>query len=66
DPGAQGLGLGRALVLAGLADLNARRGARRAILYVAADNDPAVSLYSSLGFVPRRTDTALTLDRTSS
>lgn len=63
DPSAQGLGLGRALVVAGLDDLHRRRDMRRAILYVAADNDAAIALYTSLGFVPRRTDTALHFDR---
>ncbi len=63
DPAAHGQGLGRALVIAGLEDLNRRRGCRRGLLYVAADNDAAVALYTSLGFVPRRTDTALTFDR---
>ncbi len=63
DPAAHGQGLGRALVIAGLDDLNRRRACRRGLLYVAADNDAAVALYTSLGFVPRRTDTALTFDR---
>jgi len=59
DPDAQGLGLGRALVLAGLADLAERRGCRFGILYVAADNTGALHLYESLGFRIVRTDIAL-------
>jgi mycothiol synthase len=63
DPGAQGLGLGRALVLAGLDHLAQVRGCPNGVLYVAAANTPAVSLYESLGFGIHRTDTALVLDR---
>jgi mycothiol synthase len=64
DPDAQGLGLGRALVLAGLDHLARVRQCPDGVLYVAADNAPAVALYESLGFVVRRTDTALVLERT--
>ena len=63
DPDAQGLGLGRALVLAGLDHLAQARGCPNGVLYVAAANAPAVSLYESLGFTVRRTDTALVLER---
>src|SRR5689334_23106518 len=49
DPAAQGRGLGKALVLAGLEHL-ARLGVREVLLYVEADNEPAVRLYSGLGF----------------
>jgi mycothiol synthase len=59
DPGAQGRGLGRALVLAGLDHLATVRRCPTGVLYVAADNTPAVSLYESLGFAIVRTDTAL-------
>lgn len=49
DPAAQGLGLGRALLDAGLGHLY-DRGCRRAILYVDTANAGAVRLYSSQGF----------------
>lgn len=49
DPGAQGGGLGKALTLAGLHHLR-DRGTDRVILYVEADNAPAVAVYSGLGF----------------
>jgi mycothiol synthase len=49
DPDFQGLGLGRALVLAGLDSL-ATRGLTTAMLYVEADNAPAIALYHDLGF----------------
>jgi len=45
-----GRGLGKALMLAGLRRLR-ERGRRAATLYVESDNDPAVRLYRSLGFV---------------
>lgn len=59
DPDAHRAGLGRALVLAGLADLHGRRGCETAMLYVAADNGAAIALYESIGFTISRTDTAL-------
>jgi mycothiol synthase len=49
DPGFQGLGLGRDLVLAGLEHL-AGRGLTEAMLYVDADNASALRLYDKLGF----------------
>lgn len=49
SPAAQGTGLGRALVTAGLRRLEAR-GIRTASLYVEAENTRAVSLYRSVGF----------------
>ena len=55
DPGRQGLGLGRALVVAGLASI-ADRGIRTGMLYVEGDNATAVGLYSSLGFVEHQRD----------
>ncbi len=63
DPDAQGIGLGRHLVVAGLDDLARRRGCTTGALYVAADNPAAIALYDSLGFRIARTDTAFTLDR---
>ncbi|GAB2974097.1 mycothiol synthase [Nocardioides montaniterrae] len=56
SPSAQGRGLGRLLTVAGLHHL-AERGVREVILYVEADNVPAVRLYTSLGFTHLRTDT---------
>jgi mycothiol synthase len=49
DPDAQGGGLGKALTLAGLHHLR-DRGIDQVILYVEADNAPAVAVYSGLGF----------------
>lgn len=48
-PDFHGLGLGRAMTLAGLEHLQAT-GLRRALLYVDADNTPARGLYDVLGF----------------
>lgn len=56
DPAAQGRGLGRTLTLAGLAHLR-DRGAGEILLYVEADNDPAVALYRRVGFVHDDRDT---------
>jgi mycothiol synthase len=44
-----GTGLGRALTIAGLRHLRSR-GLDQAMLYVEADNAPAIRLYTSLGF----------------
>ena len=49
DPGAQGLGLGRALTDLGLAHLRAR-GLGQVLLYVEEDNAAAVRLYEGRGF----------------
>ena len=55
DPGARGLHLGRVLTLAGLRHLY-ERGLRTVLLYVEADNEAAVGLYSALGFTRWNTD----------
>jgi mycothiol synthase len=52
DPSAQGLGLGRALLRAGLAHL-AARGCREVVLYVDAANPGALGLYTAEGFTTR-------------
>jgi len=49
DPDFHGLGLGRALTVAGLEHL-AGLGLTRAFLYVDADNTPARGMYDALGF----------------
>jgi mycothiol synthase len=56
DPAARGQGLGRSVTLAGLHHLRAR-GLSSALLYVDADNVPAIALYRSLGFAPWDSDT---------
>jgi mycothiol synthase len=58
DPGHQGLGLGRALVLAGLEHLHEVRHLDVGMLFVDAANAPAVGLYRALGFVTSRIDRA--------
>ncbi|MFZ5851148.1 MAG: mycothiol synthase [Actinomycetota bacterium] len=55
-PEEQGHGLGRALTLAGLAHLR-QQGLPAAMLYVDADNVPAIRLYADLGFTHWDTDT---------
>jgi mycothiol synthase len=55
DPAAQGMGLGKALALAGLRYLR-DRGVPAVILYAEADNPAAVGLYAGLGFTHTTTD----------
>ncbi|MFF0187040.1 mycothiol synthase [Streptomyces sp. NPDC005244] len=54
-PGSQGGGLGKALTTIGLRHL-AAQGLPTAMLYVDADNKPAVAVYERLGFVTHETD----------
>jgi len=61
DPDFQGLGLGRALVLAGL-DFLADAGLTVGMLYVDSANEPAVGLYRALGFSVDHVDRAYTGD----
>lgn len=61
DPDFHGLGLGRALTVAGLGHL-AGAGIRVGMLYVDADNVPALSLYRALGFTEHHTDRAFVGD----
>jgi mycothiol synthase len=57
DPRAQGTGLGRALAVGGLQAVH-ERGIDTGMLFCAADNEPALKLYRSLGFTVHRTDRA--------
>ncbi len=57
DPDRQGLGLGRALTVGGLASLHAR-GISLGMLFVDSVNRAAVGLYRSLGFEVTRADRA--------
>jgi mycothiol synthase len=59
DPDFVGMGLGRALAIAGYRHMT-DRGATTALLYVDADNVRAVALYRSLGLVVTRGDIAYT------
>ena len=55
DPAAHGRGLGRVLTLAGLHHLR-DRGLDAVLLYVEADNAPAVRVYERLGFTVHAAD----------
>lgn len=55
-PQAQGRGLGKVLTLAGLHHLHGL-GVAQVLLYVEADNAPAVAVYSRLGFTHADSDT---------
>lgn len=62
DPDRQGTGLGRALVVAGLAHI-AAQGAAEASLYVDGDNAAARALYENLGFHVDHVDRVYACDR---
>jgi mycothiol synthase len=55
-PEAQGSGLGRALTVIGLRHLASAAGLPTAMLYVDAENTPAVTVYERLGFTTYETD----------
>lgn len=55
-PEAQGLGLGKALTTVGLRYLSRHRALPTAMLYVDADNAPALRVYEGLGFRTHETD----------
>lgn len=61
DPAEQGTGLGKALTLEGLHHLR-HRGLPAAMLYVDADNEPAIRLYTRLGFTHWETDVMFSRD----
>ena len=63
DPDFHGRGLGAQLTLAGLDHL-AGQGIRVGMLYVDADNTPAVSLYRRLGFSVHSTNAAFVAENT--
>lgn len=60
-PDFHGLGLGRALTVAGLASI-ASRAISTALLYVDADNEPAVGLYRELGFTVHSSNRTFVVD----
>ena len=62
DPSAQGLGLGRTLLLAGLRHL-AQQGVDEVLLYVESDNAPAIALYDKHGFTHAPSDTHVQYQR---
>ena len=61
DPDAHGTGLGRALTVAGLSHLE-RKGLGLALLWVEADNEPAIALYERLGFRVHHSDAGYATD----
>lgn len=56
SPGEQGSGLGKALTNIGLRHLAHDRGLPTAMLYVDADNVPAVTVYERMGFATHEVD----------
>jgi len=62
DPAERGHGLGRAMTLVGLRHLR-HLGLPDAMLYVDADNSPAIALYTALGFTHWETDVMFRRDR---
>ncbi len=58
DPSRTGTGLGRAMTLAGLRWMEEFGGVDVAMLYVESDNDAALHLYQSLGFIHHHDDVA--------
>jgi mycothiol synthase len=66
SPAAQGRGLGKILTLTGLHHLR-DRGLAEVILYVEADNAPAIAVYAGLGFThaPEDTDVMYARDRSA-
>jgi len=64
SPAAQGRGLGRGLVAAGLARLESC-GIRESNLYVEAENTAAVALYRSVGFIDHSIDIQYSLRSSS-
>lgn len=61
DPGERGTGLGRAMALVGLQHLR-QLGLPDAMLFVDADNEPAIRLYQRLGFTRWETDVMFSRD----
>ena len=62
DPDFTGLGLGKALTLAGLASIS-DRGVTTGMLFVDESNTNAVGLYERLGFTTHRVDVAYRSER---
>ena len=61
NPAFQGHGLGARLAIAGLTQ-SASQGCNVGMLYVDADNAPALKMYEGLGFVTHQTDRAFVGD----
>lgn len=61
QPRAQGRGVGRILLLAGLEEMR-RRAMKLSFLYVEAENEPAIALYRQAGFRHEHLDTCYSLD----